>query len=99
VLGVNVRAWRGFPKVDAAIFADTQAEPDSVYKWLDWLESAVSFPIIRVTHGNLTEQSLTPKLKVKNKNKLDEDEFYMRRLIPLFGLLPNGEKTAAIGRN
>ena len=25
------------PMPRAAIFADTQAEPDSVYRWLDWL--------------------------------------------------------------
>jgi hypothetical protein len=39
--------------VDAAIFADTQWEPRKVYDWLDWLEGKVSFPIIRVTKGNL----------------------------------------------
>jgi len=26
------------PMPDFAIFADTQSEPESVYKWLDWLE-------------------------------------------------------------
>ena len=37
------------PMVDAAIFADTGAEPDGVYRWLDYLETLVSFPIHRVT--------------------------------------------------
>lgn len=27
----------GFPKLDCAIFADTQDEPASVYRWLEWL--------------------------------------------------------------
>jgi len=27
------------PRPDVAIFSDTHAEPDAVYKWLDWLES------------------------------------------------------------
>ena len=39
--------------VDAAIFADTQWEPPTVYQWLDWLEQQVPFPVHRVTRGNL----------------------------------------------
>jgi hypothetical protein len=27
------------PMPDFAVFADTQAEPTNVYKWLDWLET------------------------------------------------------------
>jgi|SRR6188768_103651 len=38
---------------DCAIFADTQSEPDSVYKWLDWLEKQLPYPVHRVTKGNL----------------------------------------------
>ena len=41
------------PRLDAAIFADTQAEPQYVYNTLKWLTSAVSIPIYRVTAGNL----------------------------------------------
>jgi hypothetical protein len=41
------------PMPDAAIFADTQAEPASVYRWLDWLEKQLPFPVYRVTAGNL----------------------------------------------
>ena len=36
------------PRLDAAIFADTGAEPDDVYEWLDWLEGRLSFPVYRV---------------------------------------------------
>ena len=43
---------------DCAIFADTQSEPDSVYLWLDWLEKELSYPVYRVTKGNLAEKSL-----------------------------------------
>ncbi len=42
------------PMPDCAIFADTQAEPQSVYRWLDWLEKQLPFPVYRVTAGNLT---------------------------------------------
>src|SRR5689334_14698024 len=38
------------PMPKAAIFADTQAEPKSVYDWLDWLEKQLPFPVYRVAH-------------------------------------------------
>lgn len=38
------------PMPVAAIFADTQAEPKSVYLWLDWLEKQLPFPVHRVIH-------------------------------------------------
>jgi hypothetical protein len=47
------------PMPNAAIFADTQAEPASVYKWLDWLETQLPCPVYRVTDGNLEEDALT----------------------------------------
>jgi len=46
------------PMPDAAIFADTQAEPKAVYEWLDWLESKLPFPVYRVTAGSLAKQIL-----------------------------------------
>lgn len=46
------------PMPTAAIFADTQAEPDSVYSWLDWLESRLPFPVYRVTAGSLADEAL-----------------------------------------
>ncbi len=46
------------PMPTAAIFADTQAEPQEVYDWLDWLESQLPFPVYRVTKGNIAVDSL-----------------------------------------
>lgn len=43
------------PMPDAAIFADTQAEPKAVYEWLDWLEKQLPFPVYRVTAGSLAD--------------------------------------------
>lgn len=40
-------------KPDAMVFADTEGEPDWVYRQLDWIERRVSFPLIRITKGNL----------------------------------------------
>ncbi len=46
------------PMPVAAIFADTQAEPKSVYTWLDWLQNELPFPVKRVTAGSLSEDTL-----------------------------------------
>jgi hypothetical protein len=51
------------PMPVAAIFADTQAEPASVYRWLDWLEGQLPFPVYRVSKGSLTEMALTIREK------------------------------------
>lgn len=48
------------PKPDVAIFADTGWEPAAVYAHLDRLEQAVSFPVLRVSNGNLRADSLDP---------------------------------------
>ena len=42
-----------FEKIDCAIFADTGSEPQKVYDHLDWLETVLSYPIYRVSQGNL----------------------------------------------
>lgn len=49
------------PMVDCAIFADTQWESAKVYRWLDWLETQLPFPVYRVTAGNIRENTLTSK--------------------------------------
>ena len=46
------------PRLDAAIFADTQSEPAYVYETLEWLTKASSIPIYRVTAGNLGDDIL-----------------------------------------
>ena len=42
-------------KPDAAIFADTGWEPEGVYEHLDWLESELSYPVYRVSAGNIRD--------------------------------------------
>lgn len=49
-----------------AIFADTQAEPKSVYEWLDWLEKQLPYPLVRVTRGSLKEAMLRVRLSKKS---------------------------------
>lgn len=51
------------PKPDAAIFADTGWEPAAVYQHLDRLETelaSVDVPVLRVSSGNLRDDSLDP---------------------------------------
>lgn len=55
---------------DCAIFADTGWEPKSVYAWLEWLESQLSYPVYRVSAGNI------------RKSLLDENSRYAA--IPFF---------------
>lgn len=69
----------------AAIFADTQAEPDSVYRWLDWLEKQLPFPVYRVTAGSLRDDAL----KIRT---LSTGDSYCKTLLPMFTLSP--ENTA-----
>lgn len=80
------------PMPDFAVFADTQAEPQSVYDWLDWLENQLPFPVYRVTKGNLTDDSLQIHMRKDGSGER------VNNLIPAFGVLPDGTKTAAIGR-
>mgnify|MGYP003669713294 FL=1 len=52
------------PMPDVAIFADTGYEPAQVYRWLDWLESQLPYPVKRVAFGNIKADELTG---VKNR--------------------------------
>lgn len=49
------------PKLDAAIFADTQWEPQVVYEHLEWLKleaEAAGIPLVTVTKGNLRQHTV-----------------------------------------
>ena len=74
------------PMPKAAIFADTQAEPVSVYEWLDWLEAQLPFPLHRVTAGSLGESELQLKVNKKTGKR------YRKNLIPAFGKNDDGTK-------
>lgn len=50
------------PMPDLAIFADTGAEPEGVYKWLDWLEPQLPFPVHRVMHKDGLLEGLNKSL-------------------------------------
>lgn len=72
------------PKPDIAVFADTQAEPQSVYRWLDWLETQLDYQVIRVTAGNLADEAV--KIRTSSKTGLP----YLRQDIPAHTLNNEG---------
>lgn len=75
---------------DAAIFADTQAEPKSVYKWLDWIEPRLAFPLYRVTKGSLTERVLDVRTTKDGRKFAKTDiPFFTLSAAGKFGMVPN----------
>lgn len=73
------------PMPDFAIFADTGAEPQSVYDWLDWLEQELPFPVHRVGNGDLREFAL--KMKVTKDGRA-----FSKTAVPVFTLNEDGSQ-------
>lgn len=76
------------PKLDAAVFANTQWEPRDVYAHLEWLEGeakAAGIPIYRVTAGNLREH-----VTVGVKKKTKEGKHYVS--LPIFVVNADGSR-------
>lgn len=76
-----------------AVFADTQAEPASVYKWLEQLKGFIAaapypFPVQVVTAGNLTKDVLTARPRKDGKG------YFVHSGIPAFTV---NKKTGAEG--
>jgi hypothetical protein len=75
------------PKIDHAIFADTQWEPKDVYDHLAWLESeakSAGIPVHRVTRGNLRQDAI----EFRQHRKSVDGKRYAS--IPLFVQNPDG---------
>ena len=72
------------PMPDAAIFADTKAEPQSVYRWLDWLERQLPFPVVRVSKGDLAVEALRVR-RSRNGN------YWSGGWPPLYAVGPSGK--------
>jgi len=85
-------AKKVLPMPDLAVFADTQAEPQYVYDHLEWLIKELPYPVEIVSAGSLTEKCLTERRRIK------DGVSYMPKEIPLFGIMPNGKITGALGR-
>ena len=79
------RGEHGLPKPDVAVFANTGWEPPHVYEHLDWLESQLSFEVVRVENGNLRENIM--------KGVSPEGRPYLT--IPAFLVNPDGSNALA----
>ena len=75
----------GLERPDVAVFADTGWEPPSVYQHLDWLESQLSYELVRVSAGNIRENIL---------NGVNTDG-HRYLTIPAFIINPDGTKATA----
>lgn len=66
------------PMPDAAIFSDTQDEPASVYRYLEWLEKQLPFPVHRITKGRLSDVATTLRTHRNGRDK------WVASAIPMF---------------
>lgn len=82
------------PRFDAAIFADTQEEPDEVYRHLDWLRSQGGPPIIVTTAGRLGD-ALDQRSDAAGNTRTDGGHCIS---IPAFTLHPLTGQTGIIQR-
>ena len=69
------------PMPDCAVFADTGAEPDSIYSYLEFLKSELPFPIYVVQKGNLTEDTM------KEGERFASAPFFIKNLDGSKGML------------
>jgi len=74
------------PMPDCATFADTKAEPQGVYDWLDWLETQLPFPVYRVSGGDLAADQLEVRVSKKS------GERYLKNSIPAYTKGSDGKK-------
>ena len=79
------------PMPKAAIFADTQSEPASVYRWLDWLEKQLPYPVHRVSKGDLGSTISVMRTKA-------DGSVYSESNIPFFAKSEAGEVTGFLKR-
>ena len=86
------------PKPDFAVFADTQAEPKEVYDYLNYVKENVDFPVYVVTSGSLEKECIKEKVATGKSPSYKKGDKYGVVQIPVFGVMPDGSITAAIGR-
>jgi len=66
------------PPLDAAIFADTGAEPQGVYAHLERLIPALPFPVHRITAGNLFIEIMKAATGVSQRGSHARPPFYVK---------------------
>ncbi len=97
---VLLMSCRGvLPKLDAAIFADTQWEPKAVYEWLDKVlepEAAkAGIPLFRVTAGNIREDALRSRMRADEYKQIEGGRWAS---MPLYTQLKDKDSEGMIRR-
>ena len=83
------------PMPDCAVFADTQDEPASVYRWLDWLKPKLAFPVHRVTKGKLSESVLAMRTTADGRKFSKTNiPFFTVNYDGSFGMIPHRSCTS-----
>ncbi len=71
------------PMPDCAIFADTGAEPEHVYKHLEWLMSGVlPFPVHVVSAGNIADDLKRGFTTLGSQGRFAAAPFFIKRMKP-----------------
>lgn len=86
------------PKLDGAIFADTQWEPKAVYTWLEFLQGEADkagIPIHRVSKGNLREDAMRSRMRADEYKKMENRRWAS---MPLFTQLKDQARAGQIRR-
>lgn len=86
------------PKLDAAIFADTQWEPKAVYEWITVLQSEAleaGIPIYTVTAGDIRADALRSRMRKEEYEKLENGRWAS---MPLYTQLKDKDGEGMIRR-
>jgi hypothetical protein len=87
------------PKLDAAVFADTQWEPKAVYKHLAWLEveaKSYGIPVLRGTRGDLRADAI--EFRRTGSKAQGAPGGKRHASMPLFVKNPNSDQEGRINR-
>jgi len=79
------------PRVDYAIFADVQDEPDWVYRQLDWLREYTDIPILTPSIGRLGDDLVNGRSSTGRKDTNAGDPAKRFAAIPAFTAHTEGE--------
>jgi hypothetical protein len=73
------------PMPDCAIFADTGWEPDNVYRWLQWLEHQLPFPVLKTKRPGASLGEYAVDIAMGHRPRGSLPPYYLDRP---FGMLP-----------
>ena len=86
-------AKKEVPMVDFGVFADTQGEPDYIYKHLKWLEKQLPYRLIITSKGDLTDNCLRA---LSGEKKTKDGSSLSGSAIPFYITKEDGKKGMGI---